>query len=132
MDGFQTTVVVIAIIILLFTLLIIGLALSYAKQESWPPIVPECPDYWVAKGSSDISGGELGVGPFCVNIKDLGTCPPKQGQKHLIMNFGASPFTGDEGDCNKYNWANRCNVSWDGITYGVKNPCESSTDENLT
>ena len=60
----------------------------------------------------------------CRNIKDLGTCPPNSGQKHLTMNFNVSPYTGTQGACNKYNWANNCGVSWDGITYGVTNPCQ--------
>jgi hypothetical protein len=39
------------------------------------------------------------------------------------MNFNTSAFTGSQGACNKYNWATKCNVTWDGITYGVSNPC---------
>jgi hypothetical protein len=48
------------------------------------------------------------------------------------MNFNLSPFTGDNGDCSKYNWATKCQVTWDGITSGVKNPCDTSTDETTT
>ena len=39
------------------------------------------------------------------------------------MNFNQAPFNGTNGDCAKYKWANRCKLSWDGITYGVSNPC---------
>ena len=39
------------------------------------------------------------------------------------MNFNNAPYTGDNGTCNKYIWAKKCGVTWDGITYGVENPC---------
>jgi hypothetical protein len=115
METFQKIILYSAIIILIIVLIIIGIAFSYARNEQWPPLVPECPDYWIADGS--------GNNTKCINIKDLGTCPPN-GTKHLTMNFNTSPFVGENGDCAKYTWANRCNVTWDGITYGVNNPCQ--------
>ena len=114
---FQKIILYLAIIILIIILLIVGITLIYSKSHpTWPPMIPECPDYW----SYDASG-------ICVNIKDLGTCPPKGNDKHLKMDFNASPFTGTDGLCNKYNWANNCKVTWDGITYGVDNPCQTSS-----
>ena len=80
----------------------------------WPPLIPQCPDYWFMDPSSN-----------CVNIRNLGTCSPQSGKKHLIMNFNTPAYTGSNGNCAKYTWANNCNVSWDGITYGVNNPCSS-------
>ena len=74
----------------------------------------QCPDYWVIDGS--------GNNAKCINVKDLGTCK-SLGNKHQTMNFNTSAFTGSQGACNKYNWATKCNVTWDGITYGVNNPC---------
>jgi hypothetical protein len=119
MEGFQKIVLYSAIIILIISLVIIGIALSYAKNDQvWPPILPECPDYWIADGS--------GNNARCINVKDLGTCPATGENKHLQMNFNEGPFVGDDGACAKYTWANRCGVSWDGITYGVTNPCQSS------
>ena len=120
MEGFQKMVLFAAIIILIIALVIIGIALSYAKDnQAWPPMTPGCPDYWLMDGS--------GNNATCTNIKDLGTCPPSSGSQHLVMNFNSSVFTGSQGTCNKYNWANKCGISWDGITYGVNNPCQSST-----
>jgi hypothetical protein len=119
MDGFQKIVLFSAIIILIIALVIIGIALAYAKDsQTWPPMTPQCPDYWVMDGS--------GNNARCINVKDLGRCPPNGGQ-HLVMNFNDPAFTGSQGDCNKYNWANRCGVSWDGITYGVNNPCQTTS-----
>ena len=86
-------------------------------------MVPECPDYWGITGL-DVSGNKLAK---CVNIKDLGSCPADSGDKHLTMDFNGPMYTGDNGTCAKYKWANNCNVTWDGITYGVNNPCQTTS-----
>ena len=115
MEGFQKFVLMTAIIILIITLVVIGIALSKNYSSvPWPPVLPECPDYWILDGS--------GSNATCVNVKDLGTCK-SVGSEHQTMNFNSSAFTGSQGACNKYNWATKCNVTWDGITYGVNNPC---------
>lgn len=116
MEWFQKIILYSAIIILIITLVLIGLSLKYSnKNYVWPPMIPECPDYWVMDGSGNNSK--------CVNIQDLGTCPAQNGNTHLIMDFGTAPFVGAHATCSKYNWANKCGISWDGITYGAKNPC---------
>lgn len=118
MEGFQKIVLYSAIIILIISLVIIGISLSYAKDNNtWPPTVSQCPDYWSIDGS--------GNDARCVNNKDLGTCRSNDRSKHLSMNFNTPLFTGSNELCAKYKWANRCNVSWDGITYGVNNPCQT-------
>ena len=118
MEGFQKIILFAAIIILIIALVFIGIALTYAKDQTWPPIVANCPDYWMADGS--------GNNTTCKNVKDLGTCSSHNSEnKHLVMNFNDPTFTGAQGSCNKYTWANRCGVSWDGITYGVSNPCQA-------
>ena len=50
-----------------------------SEKQEWPPMVPDCPDYWLIDGSGKDSN--------CINIKDLGTCPPKSGDTHLKINF---------------------------------------------
>ena len=118
MEGFQKIVLYSAIIILIISLIIIGISLSYAKSgQVWPPVVSECPDYWVIDGS--------GNNATCKNVKDLGTCSATGGNKHLSINFNEAPFVGSNEACAKYTWASKCGVSWDGITYGVDNPCQS-------
>lgn len=108
MDGFQKIVLISAAIMLIVCLVFIGIALATSKnQVEWPPMVPDCPDYWTIDGSG-----------VCVNVKNLGTCASK------TMNFNTSAFTGSNEMCNKYTWATNCNVTWDGITYGVTNPCQ--------
>ena len=118
LGSFQKIVLITAIVILILSLVVIGIILKSNKGQTWPPSVPECPDWWLADGS-----GNNGV---CTNVKDLGICKPQSGKKHLTMNFNTSNFTGSNGDCNKYTWATNCKVSWDGITYGVvDSPCNS-------
>lgn len=113
--SFQKYVLIIALAILIITLLFIGITIKQAKKEQWPPVIGDCPDYWI-----DLSGN----GGQCVNVKDLGTCKqPGKGQSHYTMDFTTSSFTGSDGLCSKYNWANNCGVTWDGITYGASNPC---------
>jgi hypothetical protein len=118
MEGFQKFVLFSAIIILIVALIFIGIALSYSTDTTWPPMTPECPDYWTIDGSGNNTN--------CINVKDLGTCKPQSGTKHLTMNFNGPAYTGANGACAKYTWAKNCGVSWDGITYGVNNPCQTS------
>ena len=119
--SFQKAVLTIATVFLIFWLVLIGLALSKSTEDQqWPPVVGACPDYWV-----DMSGN----GEACFNSHSLGRCNvPTEGEKGT-MNFNQSPFTGSDGTCAKYNWATACGVTWDGITSGVSNPCNTTTDE---
>ena len=117
--NFQKMVLTIAIILLLVILVVIGVSLSKAEKTEWPPIVGECPDYWV-----DMSGN----GEACLNTHSLGKCNIPSENNKATMNFNQSPFIGDNGNCAKFNWATKCQVTWDGITSGVKNPCDTSDD----
>jgi len=112
---FQKIILIVAVVILIINLIVIALALQKSKKSNWPPIVASCPDYWLSDGS--------GNNITCTNIKNLGVCKPQSGKKHLTMNFNNAPFTGANGNCAKYTWANNCKVAWDGLTYGVSNPC---------
>lgn len=116
METFQKTILIAAVVMLLLALVIIGVALSSTSEKSWPPVIPDCPDYWILDGSGEAA--------TCVNVKNLGTCPPKDGDEFLRMNFNTGAFSGSDGDCAKYNWAKKCGVAWDGITYGVNSPCD--------
>ena len=88
--------------------------LIYTKkdEEDDVPIVPQCPDFWEIEDTS--------TGPQCVNVQDLGTCSAAAGNKHLSMKLKSQSFADN---CAKYTWAKNCNIAWDGITYGVDNPC---------
>ena len=119
MEGFQKFVLFSAISILILALVVIGISLSKSTKTQWPPMISSCPDYWTMDGSAN--------NPMCINVKDLGTCQPTSGSRHLIMDFNSAPYVGSNSLCAKYTWAKNCGISWDGITYGVGNPCQSSS-----
>lgn len=110
LGSFQKRSLIIMIIILILSLVSIYILLRETKKEIYPPMIPECPDYWLLDGSGN-----------CVNKNKMGTCNNQDG--NLIVNFNESTFQGTDSTCQKYQWANTCGVSWDGITYGVQNPC---------
>jgi len=117
--NFQYIVLTIAVVLLLLCMILISIALIKSKKaEQWPPLIGDCPDYWV-----DLSGN----GAQCVNMKDLGTCNGSVPEgRHLQMDFTVAPYIGQNGLCAKYKWATGCGITWDGITSGVSNPCDVS------
>ena len=50
-----------------------GFILRSNSRGTWPPLVPVCPDWWIADGSGNNS--------TCINVKDLGVCPAQSGEK---------------------------------------------------
>lgn len=117
--SFQKTVLTISIIVLILLLVVIGMSLSKSNEDiEWPPVLGACPDYWV-----DLSGN----GGACFNTHSLGECnKPTTGNKNT-KNFNQAPFNGTDGTCAKSKWATKCNVTWDGITYGITNPCSTTS-----
>jgi hypothetical protein len=115
--NFQQITLTIAIVILVIMLAFIGVSLSRSKYaESWPPIVGDCPDYW-----KDLSGN----GEACFNVKKFPILEDEN-----IMNFNVPPFNSyDLGTCSKYQWATSRNITWDGITSGIDNPCQATMIE---
>ncbi len=110
---FQTIVLVIAGLGLLISLIVVFLMIRRQNKLKWPPMVTECPDWW--KASKDSTGRVV-----CANVQNLGKCSapfyPDDAQ-----------YTGADGLCNKYKWATNCDIQWDGVTYGVENPCAASS-----
>lgn len=98
MQTFQKIVLFTAIVILILILVFIGYALQKSKASVWPPLIGDCPDYWV-----DMSGN----GSMCTNVKNLGNgnCPPSGSNKYQVVDFSQPAFTGGNGSCAKYTWA---------------------------
>lgn len=105
--NFQGIVLIIATVILIICLIMIGIALRKNKEEvDYPPVMSDCPDYW------DVQVDDDGIITGCKNVRELGLCNrSREGRGDLIK---MSP-------CAKKSWAERCNVTWDGITNG--RPC---------
>lgn len=123
MEYFQKLILIVAGLILIIILVFIGINLANMKSNlTWPPNIPQCPDYW----ELDVSGNDI----VCKNVLNLGKCSSSTGSTNEVVNFSTSDFTGNNALCSKYTWAKNCGVSWDGITYGVDNPC--STTEPTT
>jgi len=106
MATFQSIVMIIATIILVITLCFIGISLRKQKKDAdYPPVIANCPDYWM-----DMSGNN---GSRC-------TPDPKNPignpNCNTAMDFSQPQWRGQSGSCGKYKWANQCNLTWDGIT----------------
>jgi hypothetical protein len=104
MNSFQNIVISVAIFFLIITLLIIGFALYKNKSNFvFPPIIADCPDYWIDTLDQN--------GSTCKNIKNLGNASCEK-----VMDFSTSNWSGNRGLCNKSRWAKSCDLTWDGIT----------------
>ena len=117
--SFQKIILTIAVVGLIVLLVLIGVSMANASKSGivWPPVIGTCPDYWL-----DLKGD----GAKCENIKNLGNA---SNTNCKTMDFTQSMYTDSEtGLCNKYKWATACGVTWDGITYGVDNPCNTTSD----
>ena len=114
MSSFNTIVIIVAVVILVISLIAIGIMI-YLNQfkKAFPPVVADCPDYWLDKSNGNASK--------CVNVKKIGKkrCPK-------IMNFSRAGFQGKKGLCRKYKWARRCDITWDGISQ-LEDPCSKNT-----
>ena len=109
MQGFQKIVLITAGVVFLFALILMATAMLQESTETWPPLIAKCPDWWLINGS--------GKNSTCINVKDLGTNAPQE------VNFNLPRYNGRKGLCQKSKWAKGFGISWDGITYGVDNPC---------
>lgn len=108
MNSFNRTVVIIAGILLVTLLVILAISLSKSLfNEAYPPIVPDCPDYWEVQYDSNDKArcvNHSGVNLGNTSLEDCGDYT-SYFDRHS-----------DEGNCNRYNWAKKCSVNWDGIT----------------
>jgi hypothetical protein len=113
MANFQKTTLTIAGILLLICIVIMIIIFLFPNtKQVWPPMVANCPDYYTdTKGDGSICKSQS------QNIGKI--CP--------TLDFSDSKYIGSNGACEKYNTANSCGITWDGITYGVKNPCTNNS-----
>ena len=136
MASFQKNILIVAVIILIILLIIIGYLLVKTgnNNTNWPPIIGQCPDYWI-----DFSGN----GANCVNVQSLGDCSGNgnincpnaiNNTPSTGMNFTTSAFTDSQnGLCSKYNWAMTNGITWDGVWPDFPSPCKSgSSSANTT
>jgi hypothetical protein len=97
---FQKTVLVIAVVLLIISLVVIGLLIKSATLTAkFPPETGKCPDYLKAH----LSNGTL----TCTNPKNLGTC------SSVFTPVGGSDVASITANCKA---AKNCGLTWDGIT----------------
>ena len=97
---FQSTVIVIAEVILVISIVIIGINLYRQKANvAYPPIIADCPDYWEIDGTMCKKPTHNSLVTDCPNT-----------------DFGTPMYKGNTGPCEKKKWAKLCKVTWDGIT----------------
>ena len=114
--SFQRIVIIICLVVMVLILMGVAYMLYYSKSKiPWPPATASCPDYWL--DSNDLPGQQCKP-----NLKR-----DNAGNITDAIDFTVAPYIGSGGACAKYQWAttNGNNIAWDGVTYGVANPCNS-------
>ena len=115
---FQSIVMTISTIILIIALCLIGLSLYRQKYKSdYPPVIANCPDYWIDKSDSG-NGSKCNIPNFSETDREkyLGIqsqCMPKDDNG---VDFSIPYYSGADGLCNKAKWAKSCNLTWDGVS----------------
>ena len=121
LNTFQKTSLSIAAVLLIIALIITGiLILNSLMEQSFPPVISDCPDYWdvhreendniVCKNISTVNRGRA-----------LSSC-----QDYPVSQFSQNGTSENDLLCEKYKWARRCDVHWDGITNN-KDACSKTT-----
>tara|TARA_B100000965_G_scaffold157690_1_gene131446 strand:+ start:1205 stop:1564 length:360 start_codon:yes stop_codon:yes gene_type:complete len=115
MNSFNNSVLTIATIILLIALILVGLFLAKTMfEDSYPPIISDCPDYW----DVDHDGNDN-----VVCKKNKINTGRGGAQNDRCNNYPVSSFSGSDKKgilCEKYKWAKQCNITWDGVTNNNK------------
>lgn len=110
LTQFNKIVLIIATIVLVIMLGLLYIFLSKALfEDSYPPVISDCPDYWDISLNSD---GEI----VCINNMLINGNNTSECKKILPMQFELSSINRDETICYKYDWAKKCDITWDGIT----------------
>jgi len=111
LSRFNKIVLIIATIVLIVSLLILGYFLNVALlNDSYPPVISECPDYW------DISLNTFDE-KECINVSTINRGNGSTDCKTL--NFAQFSVNGTDKEsviCTKKQKANDCGLTWDGIT----------------
>jgi hypothetical protein len=105
--DFYTTLFVSTMIFLVVILCIIGYFMSISKKkQTYPPSIADCPDYYSlnSNGSCKI-GANIKASDIMCNSEDF-----KQDK------YKKEGYDFTSGLCAKKMWANKCEVTWDGIT----------------
>lgn len=122
-DNFQKIVLMIASVMFIILMIFIGTALYQNKYtDAFPPVVSECPDYWIDKQTTLENPDAIKTSQSCYNSKNLGNTSCSK-----TMDFSGEYWQGSSGKCRKYKWAKGCDLTWDGIT-NSPDVCDTTSD----
>ena len=118
MNTFQKTVLTISIIVLIFSLIILGLFLAKSLfEDSYPPVISDCPDYWDV--SYNVNDEVVCKNTSTIN-KGRGDVPGGECNDYPINKFLNNGSQNKDILCEKYQWAKKCDITWDGVTNNNK------------
>lgn len=122
LTQFNKIVLIIAIIVLIIMLSILAFFLSKTLYEdSYPPIISDCPDYWDVSLNSNnqticIDNLKINPGLSTYNCRNI------QPEIMFKINNQSTNIGSRKNElCNKYDWASKCKITWDGITNNTIN-----------
>ena len=108
--DFYTSLFAGTLAFLIVTLVVVGYYMSLAKEkQTYPPSVADCPDYY----SLDVSGNCV-IGKNIFASQPLDVSCNKQNFSQAKYKVQGTDYK--SGLCAKKLWANKCNVSWDGVS----------------
>lgn len=128
--SFYSTVLIVALVILILFLTYIGIIIMYYKpKQNFPPSVADCPDYWQVylNKDGDISGCIIPSGTSSMNngiantesymkAKGYNGAGTSLGQPYINFNDVSWEYSGKKALCNQKAWANTNQIVWDGVT----------------
>ena len=113
MTSFNTTVLMVASVLLIIGLIIIGMFIVKSLgEETFPPVVSDCPDYWDVISNN---GQKI-----CKNNSKINDSSSELCKNYPTNLFSVNGSSNDDKLCEKNKWAKDCNIHWDGITNNPK------------
>lgn len=130
MDGFQTTILGVAAVILILILTVVGLIMSNNIANSvFPPSSLKCPNYWQlnSDGTCQIPINTTGASATVGVNKGTWDGSTVNGSKTMpglnstlgTINFadaGWGSLGSASATCAQQSWANKYGILWDGIS----------------
>jgi hypothetical protein len=120
---FQAIVIIILGILFIITLIAFYyIATARGNNMPFPPSIPICPDYYYQTALTP--DGTVSCKAMPNMVRTLRRSDVNSNEC-LNPTFSSEYYTGTNANCLKYNWSQNCNSipAWEGITYGVHNPC---------
>jgi hypothetical protein len=119
MDDFEIKTIKLAVLITFVTIIFIFISLYYSRKANkgqWPPETQQCPDYWrVNEGPEDPVTKKKSM--HCVDVKGLTS---NRDWNRIGVNLDEMSKGEWKTLCDKQVWANKYNLTWDGVTNSSK------------